>query len=120
MVAVSHNVQHHSKHSHKKEDKENVSHWVNSITHKVPIVQNLEKRLDIMQGLDPVMDGILERMQMVTDNSHLKELQADAKLSQASPDTDLSNGDTYHVLNAATPKDYAVSKVLDTTLRKID
>ena len=102
-----------------------MSHWVNSITHKVPIVQNLEKRLDIMQGLDPVMDGILERMQMVTDNSHLKELQADAKLSQAASgekqeDPDLDNGDTYHVINAVTPKDYAVSKVLDSTLRKID
>ena len=73
-----------------------------------------------------MMDGILERMQMVTDNTHLKELQADAKLSQADPnvakseDTDLSNGDTYHVLNAVTPKDYAVSKVLDSTLRTID
>lgn len=69
------------------------------------------------------MDGILERMKMVTDNSHLKELQADAKLSQAdsgTKDTDLDAGDTYHVINAVTPKDYAVSKVLDTTLRRID
>ena len=69
------------------------------------------------------MDGILERMKEVTDNSHLKELQADAKLSQSSgtkDDTDLDAGDTYHVINAVTPKDYAVSKVLDSTLRKID
>ena len=70
------------------------------------------------------MDGILERMKEVTDNSHLKELQADAKLSQSSgtkdDDTDLDAGDTYHVINAVTPKDYAVSKVLDSTLKKID
>jgi len=48
----------------------------------VPIVQSLEKRLDIMQGLDPVMDGILQRMMEVTDNSNLKHLQKEERHSQ--------------------------------------
>jgi hypothetical protein len=42
-------------------------------------VRSLEKRLNIMQGLDPVMDGILQKMAEVTDNSKLKKLQKKAK-----------------------------------------
>jgi len=42
----------------------------------VPVVQNLEKKLDIMQGLDPLMDGIIERMNQVTDHSEVRKLQA--------------------------------------------
>jgi hypothetical protein len=40
----------------------------------VPVVQNLEKKLDIMQGLDPLMDGIIERMNQVTDHSEVRKL----------------------------------------------
>ena len=42
----------------------------------MPVVQNLEKKLDIMQGLDPLMDGIIERMNQVTDHSEVRKLQA--------------------------------------------
>ena len=52
-----------------------ISKYVANITAKVPVIRNLEKRLDIMQGLDPLMDGILERMQEVTDNSYIRQLQ---------------------------------------------
>ena len=52
-----------------------ISKYVANITSKVPVIRNLEKRLDIMQGLDPLMDGILERMQEVTDNSYIRQLQ---------------------------------------------
>ena len=36
-----------------------------------------------MQGLDPVMDGILQKMYEVTDNSNLHELQQEAKFNAA-------------------------------------
>ena len=52
-----------------------ISKYVANITAKLPVIRNLEKRLDIMQGLDPLMDGILERMQEVTDNSYIRQLQ---------------------------------------------
>jgi len=51
-----------------------ISNWVENITTKVPVVKGLEKRLEIMQNLDPIMDGILEKMAIVTDNTKLKEL----------------------------------------------
>ena len=56
----------------------NVAHWVETIAQKVPVVQDLEKRLDIMQGLDPLMDGILKEMHDCTDNSRLELLQKKA------------------------------------------
>ena len=49
-----------------------ISESVESIASKVPLVKSLEKRLDIMKGLDPLMDGILERMNEVTDNTNLR------------------------------------------------
>lgn len=36
-----------------------------------------------MQGLDPVMDGILAKMQEVTDNSTLKSLQQQASAAES-------------------------------------
>lgn len=33
-----------------------------------------------MKGLDPLMDGILERMNEVTDNSNLRKIQADRRV----------------------------------------
>jgi hypothetical protein len=42
------------------------------VAEKVPLVQSLEKRLDIMQGLDPLMDGIIEKMSQVTDHTNLR------------------------------------------------
>jgi hypothetical protein len=39
-----------------------ISQWIENLQSKVPMVQKLEKKLDIMQGLDPLMDGIIERM----------------------------------------------------------
>jgi hypothetical protein len=47
------------------------------------LVQSLEKRLDIMQGLDPLMDGIIEKMNQVTDHSNLRQMQADDQLDKA-------------------------------------
>jgi hypothetical protein len=39
-----------------------ISKWIQNYQTKVPVIQTLEKKLDIMQGLDPLMDGIIERM----------------------------------------------------------
>lgn len=36
-----------------------------------------------MQGLDPLMDGILEKMNEVTDHSRLRELQSEDRLNKA-------------------------------------
>jgi len=52
-----------------------VSKYVNNIFDKVPVIRNLERRLDIMKGLDPLMDGILQKMAEVTDNTNLKRLK---------------------------------------------
>jgi hypothetical protein len=51
-----------------------VTKWMTTISAKVPVVQGLQKRLDIMQGLDPIMDGILDKMKEVTDNTNLSAL----------------------------------------------
>lgn len=59
-----------------------ISKQVQSIASHVPLVKSLEKRLDIMKGLDPLMDGILERMNEVTDNSNLRQIQADARVKK--------------------------------------
>ena len=62
---------------HDPEELEGISNWVSNVAGKVPLVQSLEKRLDIMQGLDPLMDGIIEKMNQVTDHSNLRQIQAD-------------------------------------------
>ena len=54
-----------------------VTRWMTTISAKVPVVQGLQKRLDIMQGLDPIMDGILDKMKDVTDNTNLNALQSE-------------------------------------------
>jgi hypothetical protein len=63
-----------------------------TITAKVPVVQGLQKRLDIMQGLDPIMDGILDKMRDVTDNTNLNALQSEQKALSAgyTPDKSIS------------------------------
>jgi len=47
---------------HHPEQLKEISKYVSNISGKVGVVQDLEKRLDIMQGLDPLMGGILEKM----------------------------------------------------------
>ncbi len=36
-----------------------------------------------MEGLDPLMDGILDKMNEVTDHSNIRQLQWDAKKKKA-------------------------------------
>ena len=57
--------------------------YVKNIFGKVPVIRNLEKRLDIMKGLDPLMDGILQKMAEVTDNTNLKKLKVQNVLKKA-------------------------------------
>ena len=56
-------------------DLKQISPFVQKIAGKIGVVQDLEKRLDIMQNLDPLMSGILDKMKEVTDSSNLRELQ---------------------------------------------
>ena len=51
-----------------------VSPWLEKIENRFGQVKELEKRLDIMEGLDPLMDGILEKMNEVTDHSKIVEM----------------------------------------------
>jgi hypothetical protein len=83
LISLSNNVYRHSRQIDNAYQVQNVSQWVTDIRTKVPIVQNLEKRLNIMQGLDPVMDGIIEKMSEVTDNSTLRSLQQQASQADA-------------------------------------
>ena len=45
-----------------------------------------------MQGLDPIMDGILDKMRDVTDNTNLNALQSEQKAISAgyTPDKSIS------------------------------
>ena len=84
LVMVSESVERHAKEACDDEKEvKNVTQWVSNISDKIPIVRSLEKRLDIMQGLDPVMDGILQKMAEVTDNSKLRKLQKKAKKAES-------------------------------------
>ena len=51
-----------------------VSPYVQNIASKVGVIKDLESRLSIMQGLDPLMDGILDKMSQVTDHSNLERI----------------------------------------------
>ena len=46
-------------------------------------VKDLEKRMDIMEGLDPLMDGIISKMNEVTDHSNIIKMQTDARIKKA-------------------------------------
>jgi hypothetical protein len=93
----------------------------------VPVVQNLEKKLDIMQGLDPLMDGIIERMNQVTDHSEVRKLQAQQNVEKTKQHLDdvlnraNENGLTVHLpLTFETPKERKIRNVLDKTLGKLE
>jgi len=60
LLAVADDVQLHAR--AEPGELQGISNWVQNVAGKVPLVQSLEKRLDIMQGLDPLMDGIIEKM----------------------------------------------------------
>lgn len=104
-----------------------VSKWMGNIAGKVTVVKDLEKRLDIMQGLDPLMDGILEKMNEVTDHSNLRKIQAIDNLKKANAkleDTILrgyASGMVVHEpLVFDSPKESAIKNVVRNTMRKIE
>lgn len=49
--------------------------WVKQIAQKVPVISKLEKKLGMLQGLDPVLEGIVSDLDKVTDFSSMIELQ---------------------------------------------
>jgi len=65
----------------KKKDKINtdkaqkISNWVKQIANKVPQITKLEKKLGMLQGLDPVLEGIVTDLNKVTDYSGMIKLQ---------------------------------------------
>lgn len=54
-----------------KTELQKVSPWMTNIGRRFGQVKDLEKRMDIMEGLDPLMDGILQKMNEVTDHSNI-------------------------------------------------
>ena len=61
--------------SHSKAQK--ITSWVSQIAKKVPVITQLEKRLGMLQGLDPVLESIVADLDQVTDFSHMITLGSD-------------------------------------------
>lgn len=59
-----------------------ISNWIHQIAKKVPQITKLEKKLGMLQGLDPVLEGILSDLNKVTDFSNLIKLQKAHKTKQ--------------------------------------
>jgi hypothetical protein len=53
-----------------------ITNWVNQIAHKIPVINKLEKKLGMLQGLDPVMETIVHDLNSVTDFRFMKALNA--------------------------------------------
>lgn len=64
-----------SKQSKQKESANKITNWVKQIAQKVPVISKLEKKLGMLQGLDPVLEGIVADLDKVTDFSSMIELQ---------------------------------------------
>ena len=54
-----------------------ITSWVQQIAKKVPVITQLEKRLGMLQGLDPVLEGIVADLDQVTDFSHMITLKSE-------------------------------------------
>jgi|TARA_B110000305_G_C19424469_1_gene632781 hypothetical protein len=52
-----------------EEKAQKISNWVKQIADKVPQITKLEKKLGMLQGLDPVLEGIVQDLDKVTDYS---------------------------------------------------
>ena len=62
---------------HKKKQIETSNHitqWVKQIAQKVPVISKLEKKLGMLQGLDPVLEGIVQDLDKVTDFSGMIQM----------------------------------------------
>jgi hypothetical protein len=59
-----------------------ITNWVKQISKKIPMIQKLEKKLGMLQGLDPVLESVMKDLNKVTDFSHLRKLQAQLKKKQ--------------------------------------
>ena len=60
-----------SKQTKQKESANNITKWVKQIAQKVPVISKLEKKLGMLQGLDPVLQGIVTDLDKVTDFSNI-------------------------------------------------
>jgi len=58
---------------------------------KIPVINKLEKKLGMLQGLDPVMETIVHDLNQVTDFRYIKELNHD---------WDMDNGARFGKINS--------------------
>ena len=70
---------HHARRKHRlpQTRARKVTSWVNQIARKIPVITQLEKRLGMLQGLDPVLESIVADLDQVTDFSHMITLGQD-------------------------------------------
>ena len=61
-------------HKKQKETSNHITQWVKQIAQKVPVISKLEKKLGMLQGLDPVLEGIVTDLDKVTDFSGMIQL----------------------------------------------
>ena len=57
-----------------------ITQWVTQIAHKIPVISRLEKKLGMLQGLDPVLESVVKDLDRVTDFSRLIRLQHEHKM----------------------------------------
>lgn len=65
------------------EKADRISRWVKQIAAKIPVITKLEKKLGMLQGLDPVLEGIVKDLERITDFSKLIDLQREHAIEQA-------------------------------------
>jgi len=56
------------------QNERKLSNWVKQIGKKVPVIAKLEKKMGMMQGLDPVMETIVSDLNKVTNFDKMNKL----------------------------------------------
>ena len=65
-----------------------ISQWVKQIAKKIPTIKKLEKKLGMLEGLDPIMETIVNDLEKVTDFRNLLRLNKEQGINQGPPGFD--------------------------------
>lgn len=88
-----------SKQTKQKESANKITKWVKQIAQKVPVISKLEKKLGMLQGLDPVLEGIVSDLDKVTDFTNMIELQKKSGGSEDIFGDETPNESTEDIIN---------------------